>query len=119
VKASFDIVILGLSVTSSWGNGHATTYRGLIRGLAARGHRVLFLERDAPWYAENRDEPNPQGAVTEIYRSFDELVTRFEQVVSEARLVIVGSFVREGAQVGEWVIPQSLSRNWRTVNTNI
>ena len=41
----YDIVILGLSVTSSWGNGHATTYRGLIRGLAARGHRILFLER--------------------------------------------------------------------------
>ena len=52
----------GLSVTSSWGNGHATTYRSLIRGLAARGHRILFLERDAPWYAGNRDEPNPPGA---------------------------------------------------------
>ena len=44
---AFDIVILGLTVTSSWGNGHATTYRSLIRGLAARGHRILFLERDA------------------------------------------------------------------------
>ena len=43
-----DIVILGLSITSSWGNGHATTYRSLVRGLAARGHRVLFLERDQP-----------------------------------------------------------------------
>jgi spore maturation protein CgeB len=103
VTESFDIVILGLSVTSSWGNGHATTYRGLIRGLAGRGHRVLFLERDAPWYAENRDEPHPRGAVTELYRSFDELVTRFEKLVSEARLVIVGSFVREGTRVGEWV----------------
>src|ERR1700704_3165161 len=96
------IVILGLSVTSSWGNGHATTYRGLIRGLAERGHRVLFLERDAPWYAENRDEPHPRGAVTELYQSFDELVTRFETAVSEARLVIVGSFVREGTRVGDW-----------------
>src|SRR5690606_40196193 len=45
------IVILGLSITSSWGNGHATTYRGLARELAARGHRVLFLERDVAWYA--------------------------------------------------------------------
>ena len=41
------IVILGLSITSSWGNGHATTYRGLVRELARRGHDVLFLERDA------------------------------------------------------------------------
>lgn len=103
MRPSFDIVILGLSVTSSWGNGHATTYRGLIRGLAARGHRVLFLERDAPWYAENRDEPHPQGAVTEIYHSLEELAARFEQSVREARLVVVGSFVRDGARVGEWV----------------
>ena len=37
-----DIVILGLSITSSWGNGHATTYRGLVRELAGRGHRVTL-----------------------------------------------------------------------------
>jgi spore maturation protein CgeB len=46
-------VILGLSITSSWGNGHATTYRGLLGGLAERGHEVIFLERDVPWYADN------------------------------------------------------------------
>jgi hypothetical protein len=61
-RQPLNIVILGLSVTSSWGNGHATTYRGLIRGLAARGHRILFLERDVPWYAGNRDQPAmPEG----------------------------------------------------------
>ena len=49
-----DIVILGLSITSSWGNGHATTYRGLVQALVARGHDVLFLERDVPWYAAAR-----------------------------------------------------------------
>ncbi|MDB5289607.1 MAG: hypothetical protein JWL69_848, partial [Phycisphaerales bacterium] len=43
------IVIIGLTITSSWGNGHATTYRGLVRGLVARGHDVLFLEHDKPW----------------------------------------------------------------------
>jgi spore maturation protein CgeB len=100
----YDVVILGLSVTSSWGNGHATTYRALIRGLAARGHRVLFLERDTPWYAGNRDEPHPVGAHTEIYRSFDELPARFEQDVSRADLVIVGSFVPEGLRVGDWAL---------------
>jgi len=103
MNSEFDIVILGLSVTSSWGNGHATTYRSLIRGLAARGHRVLFLERDTPWYAGNRDEPNPRGARTEIYDSVEELTTRFEREVAGADLVIVGSFVPEGTRVGEWV----------------
>ena len=56
---SLSILILGLSVTSSWGNGHATTYRGLMRELVRRGHRVTFLERDMPWYADNLDLPKP------------------------------------------------------------
>jgi spore maturation protein CgeB len=97
------IVVVGLSVTSSWGNGHATTYRGLVRGLAARGHEVLFLERDQPWYAANRDDPHPAGTVTELYSSFEELVRRFEQRVQNAHLVIVGSYVPEGSRVGDWV----------------
>lgn len=97
------IVILGLSVTSSWGNGHATTYRSLIRGLAARGHQVLFLERDLPWYAANRDDPHPAGAATEIYESFEDAIARFEGPVSRADLVIVGSFVPDGARIGHWV----------------
>jgi spore maturation protein CgeB len=100
---NFDIVIIGLSITSSWGNGHATTYRSLVKGLAARGHRVLFLECDAPWYAGNRDDPSPRGAETRIYQGFDDLVERFEKDVEAARLVIVGSYVNEGARVGHWV----------------
>ena len=100
----YDVVILGLAVTSSWGNGHATTYRGLIKGLAARGHRVLFLERDAEWYAGNRDMPHPAGARTELYQAFEDLPGRFEREISEARLVIVGSFVPEGIRVGEWAL---------------
>ena len=97
------IVFLGLSITSSWGNGHATTYRSLIRGLAARGHEILFLERDVPWYAENRDDAHPHGARTVLYQSLDELTTNFEEPVSKADLVIAGSFVPEGAAVGDWV----------------
>jgi spore maturation protein CgeB len=98
-----DIVILGLSITSSWGNGHATTYRGLVRELAARGHRVLFLERDAPWYAENRDLPHPPYGETRIYQSLEELKDRYAARVRAADLVIVGSFVPEGVEVGHWV----------------
>jgi spore maturation protein CgeB len=41
--------VLGLSITSSWGNGHATTWRALLKALAARGHAITFLERDVPW----------------------------------------------------------------------
>jgi spore maturation protein CgeB len=99
---SFDIVILGLTITSSWGNGHATTYRGLVRELAARGHRVTFLEHDKPWYAGNRDLPEPPYCRTGLYRSVGELKERFADEVRDADLVIVGSYVPEGVAVGEW-----------------
>lgn len=103
MREPLDIVILGLSITSSWGNGHATTYRGLVRELAKRGHRVLFLERDAPWYAENRDLPNPPYGETVLYSGLEELKDRFTSTIRRADLVIVGSYVPEGVEVGRWV----------------
>jgi len=102
-QQSLNVVILRLSITSSWGNGHATTYRGLMRELVARGHNVLFLERDVPWYASNRDMPQPPFGRTELYSSLDDLKARFYREVSEADVVIVGSYVPEGVAVGEWV----------------
>ncbi len=106
-KSPMRIVILGLSITSSWGNGHATTYRGLVRELARRGHDVLFLERDQPWYAEHRDLPRPPDGRTELYGGLQELHDRFARAVREADLVIVGSFVPQGALVGDWVLQQA------------
>ncbi len=97
------IVICGLSITSSWGNGHATTYRGLVRELARRGHEVTFLERDQEWYARNRDLPDPPYGRTHLYGSVDELRDRFAGLVRDADLVIVGSYVPDGIAVGEWV----------------
>jgi spore maturation protein CgeB len=103
------ITILGLSITSSWGNGHATTYRALVRELAAAGHDVLFLERDVPWYAGNRDMPQPPWGRTVLYGSLDELRDTHADAVRNADLVIVGSFVPDGAAVGDWV--QAQARN--------
>ncbi|WP_257453413.1 CgeB family protein [Archangium lipolyticum] len=97
------IVILGLSITSSWGNGHATTYRGLVRELVRNGHDLLFLERDVPWYASNRDMPRPPYGRTELYSSLDDLKDRFASEVRRADLVIVGSYVPQGVEVGAWV----------------
>ncbi|MCK6530079.1 glycosyltransferase [Myxococcota bacterium] len=98
------IVILGLSITSSWGNGHATTWRGLVRGLAARGHDVLFLERDAPWYARNRDLPKPPWGRTELYHGVSDLEARFGAAIAAADLAIVGSYVPDGVEVGRLVV---------------
>lgn len=101
------IVVLGLSITSSWGNGHATTYRGLVRELALRGHDVLFLERDVPWYRGNRDMPHPSFCRTELYQELEELYTRHSAAVRDADLVIVGSYVPDGIAVGEWVTSEA------------
>lgn len=101
---SWKIVLLGLSITSSWGNGHATTYRGLVRELARRGHDVLFLERDRPWYAAHRDLPTLPRVRTGLYASLADLKRRYAGEVREADLVIVGSYVPEGVAVGRWVL---------------
>jgi spore maturation protein CgeB len=99
---SLAIAILGLSITSSWGNGHATTYRGLVRELTRRGHRVLFLERDVPWYSANRDLPSPPYCRTELYTSLADLEDRFAHLVRGVDLTVVGSYVPEGDKVGAW-----------------
>jgi spore maturation protein CgeB len=97
------IVILGLSITSSWGNGHATTFRSLVKGLAGRGHRVLFLERDVPWYAANRDLASPPHCRTLLYDSLETLRKNHRQEIREADMVIVGSYVPQGVEVGAFV----------------
>ncbi len=99
-----NIVFLGLSITSSWGNGHAVTYRGLVRELVRRGHDVLFLERDVPWYAANRDLGCPPYGRTELYTGLADLARRFTDAVRGADAVVVGSYVPEGVAVGEWVL---------------
>src|SRR5919109_889685 len=98
-----NMVILGLSITSSWGNGHATTYRGLVQALEARGHAVLFLERDVPWYAAARDLPTPPYGHTELYTSLEDLQDCFAAAIQQADVVVVGSYVPDGVAVGTWV----------------
>jgi len=98
-----NIAIFGLSLTSSWGNGHATTYRALIKALAARGHRVTFLERDRPWYRKNCDLQNWPYCRIEIYDSLKSLSQRHRTLVQDADVVVLGSFVPDGAIVGDWI----------------
>lgn len=99
------VVILGLSITSSWGNGHATTYRGLVRELVRRGHDVLFLERDVPWYAAHRDLPDPPWGRTALYPDVDRLFDRWGATISAADLLVVGSYVPEGTRVATRALP--------------
>lgn len=92
------VVVLGLSLSSSWGNGHATTYRALLRALADRGHDILFLEREQPWYAANRDLRTPGFCRLAFYRSLEGLAAWHDEI-AEADVVIVGSYVPQGTAV--------------------
>jgi spore maturation protein CgeB len=103
-KSSLDMVILGLSITSSWGNGHATTFRGLVRELAKKGHKVTFLERDMPWYASHRDLSDPSFCRTILYHDLKELKKQYSDTIRAADLVIVGSYVPEGVAAGQFVV---------------
>lgn len=96
------LVVLGLSLSSSWGNGHATTYRALLSAFAERGHDILFLERDVPWYAQNRDLKSCGFAKLRFYSDLAELDRKFRGEVMRADAVIVGSYVPEGVKIGGW-----------------
>ncbi len=93
------LVVFGLSISSSWGNGHATTYRALLRAFSERGHEVVFYEWDAPWYRENRDFPRPEFCRLVLYRSWDEVAAEAVAEAREADATLVGSYVKDGPQV--------------------
>jgi spore maturation protein CgeB len=96
------LVVLGLSLSSSWGNGHATTFRALLKAFAGRGHDILFLERDVPWYASARDHADPGYCRLEYYSDLAALET-WRGEIEAADAVIVGSYVPEGVEVGRYV----------------
>jgi spore maturation protein CgeB len=97
------VVFIGLAITSAWGNGHATTYRALLKALHGMGCRVLFLERDVPWYARNRD-PFTHDYDVGLYHSLADLNARYREQVAQADAVVVGSYVPDGAEVVRWML---------------
>ncbi|MBB4634573.1 CgeB family protein [Longimicrobium terrae] len=93
------LVVFGLTISSSWGNGHATTYRALLRAFAERGHEIVFYEWDAPWYRGNRDLPHPGFARLKLYAEWDDVAASAVAEAREADAVIVGSYVKDGPRV--------------------
>jgi spore maturation protein CgeB len=91
------LVIFGLTVSSSWGNGHATLWRGLLRALAQRGHQVVFFERDAPYYAANRDlRELPGRGELVLYREWDDVLPRARAELRDADAAMVTSYCPDG-----------------------
>src|SRR5262245_26985684 len=97
-RRTVKIVIFGLSITSSWGNGHATTYRALVRALHARRHRIVFFERNQEWYASNRDLPEPPFCKVYAYDSWDEMENIARREVTSSDVAMVGSYCPDGGR---------------------
>lgn len=92
------IVVFGLAITSSWGNGHATTYRALLRALHNRGHDIVFFERDQEWYTSNRDMPKPPFCTVHIYETWQEVLPRVRRELADCDVGLVGSYFPDGLE---------------------
>lgn len=100
------IVFFGLTVTSSWGNGHATTYRSLLKALAARGHRIHFVEKDLEWYRNNRDLPEPEFCTVHLYDDWGLSARRCVRIARDADAVVVGSFFPDAISATRLLLEQ-------------
>lgn len=86
------VVIFGLSITSSWGNGHASTFRALCRALYRRGHRIVFFEHNVKWYESNRDLPEPHFCDVCIFEDWKSVLPRVRKELHDADVAMVGSY---------------------------
>jgi spore maturation protein CgeB len=98
------IVVFGLTVSSSWGNGHATLWRGLARALAKRHHTFVFLERDVPYYAEHRDLTELPEGVLLLYRDWNQVRARALRHLADADVAIVTSYCPDAPAATEVVL---------------
>src|SRR3954470_19972218 len=102
------LVIFGLTISSSWGNGHATLWRGLCRALRRCGHDVVFFERDVPYYAGHRDLLEMEFAQLLLYHSWEEALPKAKQQIADADVGIVTSYCPDGIPASELVLGSAL-----------
>lgn len=113
------ITIFGLSITSAWGNGHATTYRALIRALHDRGHDIVFFEHNAEWYASNRDLPEPEFCYVRVYENWKEILPEVRRTLSESDVAIVGSYFPHGIDAANEVFNSKAVTAFYDIDTPI
>jgi spore maturation protein CgeB len=101
---SLKITIFGLTISSSWGNGHATPYRAILKALHRGGHRVTFFEKNAEYYAKRRDFDHCSYCDLVLYPSWNEVRSRAMVEASDSDAVIVASYCPEGARIGDEVL---------------
>jgi spore maturation protein CgeB len=119
-ETALTIVIFGLSITSSWGNGHATTFRALARALHARGHRVVFFEKDVEWYASNRDLPQPGFCELKLYTCWKDVLPEVRRELASADVAMVGSYFPDGIAAMEAMLDSAAAiRTFYDIDTPI
>jgi spore maturation protein CgeB len=95
------IVIFGLTISSSWGNGHATLWRGLCRALHGRGHEVVFFERDVPYYAGHRDLACAPYVKLVLYPHWSAIRSIAQMHCADADVAMVTSYCPDGIAATE------------------
>ncbi|MFL6529357.1 MAG: glycosyltransferase [Chthoniobacterales bacterium] len=113
------LVFFGLTISSSWGNGHATLLRALFRQLIGRGHEVVFFERDVPYYAAHRDLHELPGGKLILYHDWDDIVSRARLDLSDADAAIVTSYCPDGIAASELVWSSSALRVFYDMDTPV
>jgi spore maturation protein CgeB len=103
------IVIFGLSVSSSWGNGHATLWRGLCRELAYRGHQIVFFEKDVPYYALHRDLTELAGGLLYLYSDWFSILPDAHQHLNDADAAIITSYCPDALPATDLVLDSRVS----------
>jgi spore maturation protein CgeB len=98
------LTIFGLTLSSSWGNGHATPYRAIIRALDRLGHRVVFYEKDVPYYAARRDFSDTDYCDLVLYPDWETVRYRALMDVAESDVVITASYVPDGVRINDEVL---------------
>lgn len=111
--------MFGLSLSSSWGNGHAPTFRGLLRALAARDWQITFFEQDVEWYASNRDLAQPDFCDLQLYSDWRSAIPRADAAVRGADAVLVGSLVSDGPAILDWLVSFDRLRLFYDIDTPV
>jgi spore maturation protein CgeB len=102
------LVIFGLTVSSSWGNGHATIWRGLCSALARQGHEIKFFERDVPYYAQHRDLHSANSYEIILYSSWDEIAATARDAVNHADSAVVTSYCPDARAAADLILDAPL-----------
>jgi spore maturation protein CgeB len=98
------LVVFGLTVSSSWGNGHATIWRGLCGALARQGHEIQFFERDVPYYAQHRDLNCADRYELTLYRSWQEIADTARDAVQHADCAVITSYCPDARAATELIL---------------